>query len=79
MAIKFISVRLISIGEAIRIAWRAIFSRFLLSRLAKISFHRQIFLKRFQDKTRKHMSNEAKLELEGKAYTLPTLVGTEGE
>ena len=25
------------------------------------------------------MSNEAKLELEGKAYTLPTLVGTEGE
>ena len=25
------------------------------------------------------MSNEAKLELEGKAYTLPTLVGSEGE
>jgi citrate synthase len=25
------------------------------------------------------MSNEAKLELEGKTYTLPTLVGTEGE
>ena len=25
------------------------------------------------------MSNEAKLELEGKSYTLPTIVGTEGE
>jgi len=25
------------------------------------------------------MSNEAKLEIEGKTYTLPTIVGTEGE
>ena len=25
------------------------------------------------------MSNEAKLEIEGKSYTLPTIVGTEGE
>ena len=25
------------------------------------------------------MSNEAKLELEGKTYTLPTLAGSEGE
>jgi len=51
----------------------------LFSQLAKISFHRQISRKRKLKTTRKHMSNEAKLELEGKSYTLPTVVGSEGE
>ena len=50
-----------------------------ISRLANYSFRRQISPIQRQSTHKQHMSKEAKLELDGKVFTLPTVEGSEGE